>query len=260
MNNELRKKGFTLIELLVVIVIIATLVAVAIPSARAIRSSYESTGAEAMISSAFSSARAMAAKHQRYTGVRFQKAYVDPNDEPDPVKRLFPPQYMIFVAYDPNIRNGTQGNLGCRAVEGVKPVKLPDNIGVIEVVPNDSNYVDVELRNRTTFSILFSPTGKLIIHSLWVRNKDGFGNNTGTAANEDYSTDDIFNSINNVCNNGVGMFIQDPKADIELSEKEFIVYDKAKFKAVNINRRWTDYLSKLPVRYINQYTGTMIEK
>ena len=266
MNYELRKngfmlarnmgkmpmlrRGFTLVELLVVIVIIALLVAAAIPSARALKSSYESTGTESMISSAFSSARAIAAREHRYAGVRFQKAY----DATKP-NVIDWPQYMIFVVYDTEIGNGKPGNLGCRVVEGLKPIKLPDNMGVVESITNDADIdTEIELAAKTTFSILFSPTGKLIIHDLWIRNKD---NSSG-----DSSTDETFNSINNVTNNGIGMFFQDTiiATDIESSAKEFVIYDKTRLKAVDANRRWNDYLRNVPEVHINQYTGTMIEK
>jgi hypothetical protein len=225
-----------------VMMIIAAMVAVAIPSVHVLKSSYESTGTQSMISSAFASARAMAAQQHRYAGVRFQKMY-DPNDPTGSV--IDAPQYMVFIVYDTAIGPGQPGNLGCRAVEGVKPVKLPENLGVVDIVPNDPNYFGSGLVNNTSFSVLFSPTGKVIIHSLWVRNN-------GTE-------DEVFNNRTSV-QNGTAMFVRDETADIELSVGKFIIYDKKKLKAANPNFRWRDYLSTLPVVYINQYTGTMIEK
>ena len=189
MNDELRKNGFTLIELLVVIAIIALLVVIAIPSARAIKSSYESSGAEAMISSAFAAHRAIAAKQHRYAGVRFQKAWRADNDGP---------QYMIFIVQDTNATGLVNG---FRAVEGQKPMKLPDNLGVTDLTcssgvnpsawgcwtsPWSNAVISSEFRDATTFSIIFSPTGKLIIHDVHIRNRNGMTN--------DSSDDDIFNT------------------------------------------------------------------
>ena len=116
-----------------------------------------------------SSARAIAAKERRYAGVRFQEDY---NGD----------QYMIFIIYDASISNGWQGNLGFRAVEGSPPVKLPAGIKLCknEIAPGMD----------TTISVVFSPSGKLVIHNLWVRNRDN--------VSDDSSLDDIFNTPGNV--------------------------------------------------------------
>jgi prepilin-type N-terminal cleavage/methylation domain-containing protein len=286
MGNKPRKlDAFTLVELLVVMVIIALLVALAIPSARALRGSCESTGAQAMISSAFSSARAMAAKEHRYVGVRFQKAY--DSNVPDANNW---PQYMIFIISEEPPKLGIYKqslptvNLvnGYKAVEGLKPIKLPDNMGVMDLkvrtnwgnsatgdetktndIPIDiSNEIvnDNQLRDTTSFSILFSPTGKLIIHDVRIRNKDGKSYSDNT------SNDEIFNTRGNVtASNPIGRFIQDDYADMglgaEMSRSSFVIYDREKFKvAYKSGTPFNSYLKNLTVVHINQYTGTMIEK
>jgi hypothetical protein len=165
---------------------------------------------------------------------------------------------MIFIIHDAKIKPGEQGNLSCRAVEGIEPIKLPEAVGVMDLryedapIDWDDDIDDPnELTDTTTFSIIFSPSGKLIIHSLWVRNRDGTGG--------DSSEDDIFNTDTNVEQNGIGMFVQD--SDRELSRNSFIIYERDKFRAAfEDGRAWSDYLVNLASIYINPYTGTLIEQ
>ena len=125
----------------------------------------------------------------------------------------------------------------------------------MEVISGNSEIYDSEIIDKTAFSILFSPSGKLVIHDVRTRNRDG---QTGTG-----SEDDIFN-VESKVENGIGMFIQDDYPtmglDKEPSRNSFIIYEKNKFDSVNKNSRWDDYLKGLDVIYINPYTGTMIDK
>ncbi len=241
MKVKARQSGLTLMEMTVVIAVMALLAVFGLPAIRALVNSFESEGgAKAMISASLASGRAIAAKEHHYAGIRFQKAY-DPND-PD---LLNAPQYMVFIIHDfdrTNLANGF------RAVEGIKPIKLPDNVGVMEVVNGDGEIDDVpsgEFTDKTTFSVVFSPSGKLVIHEV--------------RAMKHSSKDDIFNTRTNV-ENGIGMFVQDKTDDIEPSRRSFIIYNKSEFNKVDENRRWSDYLKYLELIYINPYTGTMIKK
>jgi hypothetical protein len=198
---------------------------------------------------------------------------------------------------------------GFRAVEGIKPIKLPESVSVVDltIVPdrNEQNPVNPQLEIRTddpslsltdperdslideprefsdvtTFSIIFSPGGKLVIHGVRVRNRDGF---VDSANNTDISYDDVFNKKQQVYQKyngydrfavppGAGMFYQDdyygaawPGLSLgpEPSRNSFvIVYEKDKFEqALARGRAWSDYLAQVaPDRiYINSYTGTMI--
>jgi hypothetical protein len=246
--------------MIVVVSIIAVFAVLGVPAIRAFIRSIESEGgAKAMINAALSSGRAIAAKEQRYAGVRFQNKYqVDGKGC----------QYMIFIVYDPNLPHGSSGNLGCRAVEDTEPIKLPDSVGVMDlklgstnpdqIIDDDSKINDDwEVADTTTFSIIFSPSGKLVIHKLWVINRDG-----DTSGNS--SKDDIFNTEINIRDNKVGMFLQDdyPSAglDTEPSRNGFIIYDKKIFEKLDSGGRYTNYLKDLDVIYINPYTGTMINK
>jgi type II secretory pathway pseudopilin PulG len=278
MANRRKQNGISLPEMTVVIAIAALMVALIIPAINMLLNSFESqSGAKSIINSALASARAIAAKEQRYAGVRFQKLY-DPNN-PDILKD---PQYIIFII---NEEPSKMGNLtiGFRAVDGIQPIKLPDSIGVMDLLydPNDVSptgdgqiNTDAEmsstniLRDTATFSIIFSPSGKLIIHDVRTRNRDGF---TATS-NTQYSQDDIFNRISQITA-GIGMFLQDdyfaayagnPVTNLGLgpepSRNTFYIYETKKLNQTAYNRRWTDYLQRVsqqPV-FVNPYTGTIV--
>jgi prepilin-type N-terminal cleavage/methylation domain-containing protein len=287
MKTKRKQHGLTLTEMTVVIAVIALLVSLALPAVRALFSSFESdSAATSMISAALSSARAIAAKNQRYAGIRFQKAGLAQN-------MLESPQYMIFIIQDMDTLA-----YGFRAVPGLKPIKLPESIEVIDMTlvtgrnsinpPNSTevrlddptltdqqrdNLLDEEreFTDITTFSIIFSPSGKLVIQGIRVRNKDGYPD---TLANTSVSNDDVFNKKAQV-DNGTGQFYQDDyfgttgSAYIDLglgpekSRSNFVVVDKKKFiEAFKKRRAWSDYLAKLAVNatYINPYSGTIINK
>ena len=253
MKVKRKQSGFTLTEMTVVVVTIALLVSIGLPAVRALLKSFESeSGAKTMISSALASARAIAAKEQSYAGIRFQKAY-----DSNPMNAS---QYMVFIIHDDKILRSVRGNLGCRAVEGLNPIKLPDSVGVMDLKlgSQDDEKVNMDgeindpykLVDVTTFSILFSPSGKLLLH----RHKAQNGNNIN---------DSVFNTKSSILNK-IGMFLEDKDPDSiqpvdELSRSHFFIYDRAQFKqAYNRGRAWSDYLRKLEPIYINAYTGTMI--
>jgi len=286
MRTRSKQSGLTLPELAVVIATIALLVGFGLPAVRALLNSFETqSGTKTLISAALSSARAIAAKEHRYAGVRFQKV-------PDPKGPLKASQYMIFIIQDPSIMA-----YGFRAIDGVKPIKLPDNVSVMDLTvlvsrnlrnpvnPQQEIRIDDpllwplltdiqkdaqrnalidELREVTdvsTFSIIFSPGGKLVIHGVRVRNRQG--------QTDDTSNDDIFNTKNNV-DAGIGMFYQDDYfstgwTDLSLgpepSRNSFvIIYDMDKFEqAFGMGQAWSGCLKQTAERiYINSYTGTMI--
>ena len=105
MKASCKQNGFSLTEMVVVVAIIALLTALGLPAINSLRRSFESgSGAKSMISAALSSARAIAAKEQRYAGVRFELDFHDN-------------QYMIFIIHDPE---STGLSNGFRALEGQK--------------------------------------------------------------------------------------------------------------------------------------------
>jgi prepilin-type N-terminal cleavage/methylation domain-containing protein len=255
------KKGFSLTELLVVVAIISLLVGIGITAAKGLLASFESSrGVKNVISAALSSARAMALKEDQYVGIRFQQ-----NPAGD--------QYLIFIIHEPDW--GSPAN-GFRAIEGRKPMKLPADVGLMDlrlvdrvydalghilemndVAIDDDTLIDesVEIAETSTFSIVFSKSGKIITHQVWVRNKDGFtGTNNG-------SIDDVFNTMTNV-DGGMGMFYQDDYPDDgfgpEYSRNSFVIYSKREFKKINSAGRYTDYLQHLRKEYVNPYSGELV--
>ena len=197
METKLKQSGVTLTEMTVVVAMVALLVAFGMPAVRTLFDSLASSGgARAMISATLASARAMAAKEHEYVGVRFQNRYSKDGKGG---------QYMVFIVHDFD-KTGLAN--GFRAVEGVEPIKLPDALGVTEVIDHklgDSAIDDAnEVTDKTTFSIVFSSSGRLVIHRVRTRNRDGEVSGTD-------SEDDIFNTEGQVTSltDPVGMFIQD---------------------------------------------------
>ncbi len=272
MRTRSKKSGFSLTEMVVVVAILALLTGLGLPAIRSLQKSFETgSGVTATINAALSSARAVAAREQRYAGVRFQ---LDIQGN----------QYMIFIIHDPE---KTTSN-GFRALEGQKPIKLPDDFKVVDMLiqANETNSkplnsgtylqnVDVKdfnasitssyLRDTSCFSIIFSPAGKLVIHKVRVRNKDGI-----SKPDNGESNDEIFNSLASIQNRNIGMFIQDDYEGYgygeEVSANAFYIYDKNVFdslgKGMTVPQAGQEryiYLKSLKPVFINQYTGTIVK-
>ena len=271
-KNERQFRGVTLTELLVALAVIASLIALSMPARRLLQSSFETTGTKAMISAALATARAIAAKEQHYAGVRFQQ---DPNGN----------QYMVFILQDPNVMA-----YGFRAVGGLKPLKLPEAMGVMDLrirtetdpgktddepinrdidIEPEADSSEIKLSDTTTFSIVFSSSGRLVMHNVRIRNRDGYPD---TPTNNSESKDDIFNKRVKV-DEGAAMFYQDDYTgyydypDVgfinfglgaEPSRKSFVIYDRKHFEQLDKDSRWSNYLFRLQPIYINPYTGTII--
>ncbi|MBN1795858.1 MAG: hypothetical protein JW804_04230 [Sedimentisphaerales bacterium] len=275
MKNKLKNSGLSLMEEVMVVASVALILYIAMPSVKNWFNTMETpAGAKTLISSALASARAIAAQQQRYAGIRFQHAYYNDPQNPQPEKSpLKMPQYMIFIIYDNNPSPyGTGIENGFRAIEGVEPIKLPENIGAMDLYIHENSYKkidsdndlrdDLELNDATTFSIIFSPAGKVIVRDVQTRNRDG------ADYNDDFSEDDIFNIEQNV-KEGFAMFVQDEDrlayaSSLELmkepSRRAFIIYDRSIFSGLDENRRYSDYIEDLKPVYLNSYTGTMIDK
>ena len=280
MNGRAHKKtGLTLIEMTLVVATIALLVGFGLPAVRSLIQSFESeSGTRSMIGAALNSARTMAVKNQRYTGVRFQKKCTS-KIEADPLDRVVDaPQYMIFIMHEE--RGKMDGlSIGYRAVPGLEPTKLPDTIGVIDlsqITADDGIDEAVELNDATAFSIIFSPAGKLVSQPVRVRNRDGKGRPDNGAGAAETALDEVFNSVRNITQHGQGMFIQDDYSarnptghqspdygrGKETSRTRFVIYDRQRLRSGFEQKMvWSEYLSLLPKEaevYVSPYTGTLI--
>jgi Tfp pilus assembly protein FimT len=248
----------TLTELLVVIAIMAILLGISVPTAQRLMDSFESsTGVRHLINAALSNARAIAVRQQAYAGVRFQ---------PDKDGNT----YMIFIVQD---TQATGLANGFRAVEGRKVMKLPEDVGVIIY----HTFVDADLDTSTnagkavwndahTFSVIFSPQGKMTIHAVRVRNKDGYYDGYTQISN-----DTIFNIASEVTVNKA-MFCQDdyPYPSVaawphggfveETSVQEFILYSKKELQKVPVAQRWTLFFQQKQAKadFISPYTGELV--
>jgi prepilin-type N-terminal cleavage/methylation domain-containing protein len=277
MRRMVTKRGLTLIEMLVVITIIAALAGFGVPAVKSLLASFESEDSvRAMVQTALSSARAMAIEQQRYAGIRFQKASYGDGDG------LSNPQYMIFIIHSKD-KAGNLAN-GFRAVEGYKPIRVPDLFGVMDLtlVTRDADGTSVvkeepvrsdgavdrtdEVNDVTSFSVLFSPTGQLVTHEVRIRNRDG-----KSAKQTPPSQDDVFNTESQVLQKDAlarrGMFLQDdyPQRGLgpESSRRSFVIYRTRDFEqAFRAGRAYTGYLASLApkVLYLAPLNGAITRR
>jgi type II secretory pathway pseudopilin PulG len=273
--------GLTLVEMTLVIATIAIMAGLAVPAMRTLVRSFQSEGGViSMINASLNSARTMAVSRQRYVGVRFQKLCTS-TDPADPLKGLMDaPQYMIFIVHE-ETTNSFNLEDGFRAMEGQEPIKLPGSMGIMELnwITQDTEIDEpFELSDATTFSIVFSPAGKLVAHDVRVRNRDGVYRPDNTAGGLKVSMDDVFNSVENICRPvRQGMFLQDdysPRKNgsaatdslnyglgEELTCTSFVLYETPQLRVVYDRKTaWTDYLSRLSTGafYVSPYTGNLI--
>ena len=258
-----KKNGFTLVELLVAIGIVLIMAGVSLPLINSMRKTYNTTeNAETMIAAALRNARAIAMRERKYAGVRFQKAW-DNNNDPSTMS-----QYMIFIVKEGRI------NYEFHAVKGRAPIKLPDSITLTDMrlgstsTDDDPLRTDIDikfpeqLRDITTFSVVYSPSGQLSVIPVHTRNKDGESENQANAGN---TFDRIFSGSQRVIA-GDAMFPQDENIGLGIDQEDsrlmFYIYDRNLFKTINTESRWTDFFQNTENTtqlYINEYTGELMK-
>ena len=254
-RNSQTETAFTLIELLVVVAIVGMLAALTAPMAADMVQSYRRAAITNTIRAALRAGKARAATTQKYAGIRFQQS-------PDGT------QYAVIIDkanYDTNTYY---------AAENIKPVALPAGLGVISgelgTINNDPDrnaYLDSSrdvwsLDDATTFSIIFSPTGQLVVKNVRVQPRPSgdttFGNDTATFANPplallsfddghyDFDQEQWFDDSSVWCLS-------------ESSTTSLYIYDQGEMDQVDPGLRYTDYASSLEPILINMYTGQIIE-
>lgn len=246
---------------MIVIGVMAILMGVAIPAVKGIMKSLDSSaGARPLINAALSAARSIAVREQTYAGIRFQDDAAGDT-------------YITFIVHDPDAApDGTGLANGFRAVIGRSPMKLPDDTGVLESFDSGLSDTDKDnlirtaagLTDRSTFSVVFSPAGRLTVHPVQVRNKDGYYD-----GHQNQSNDTIFN-IKSRVDGGIAMFYQDdypnpyvagmPDMGLkeENSQREFILYSKKDLKLVPSTARYTRFFNDLRIEHISSYTGELV--
>jgi len=256
MKPTFRKNGLTLTELVVVIAVAAILLGISVPAAKKIMESFEySTGPRSLIDAALTSARVLAVAESTPAGVRFQQ---DVNGN----------FYMIFIIHNPAKTGLARGFM---AAAGRKPIRLPQNIGVLEgsfkkdadtaADKDDSLSTEAGLRNAQTFSVVFSEQGQLIRFPVRVRNRDGKTETDDSNGNA--SLDPLFNTKKNV-DGGIAMFYQDDYPEDGLSKEDsvhsFYIYEKNRLAEVPAAQRFSSYIANLQKEFINPYTGQLIRR
>ncbi|MCE5184724.1 MAG: prepilin-type N-terminal cleavage/methylation domain-containing protein [Planctomycetaceae bacterium] len=258
MSKNRRQSGLTLTELLVVVAVMAILMGIAVPAVKQVMNAFDSgTGVRQLINAALSSARAIAIREQTYAGVRFQQ---------DKEGRA----YMIFIVKD---EAATGLACGFRAMTGRKPMPLPEDTALIvhqNFTNDDLNTLtpagQAGWNNASVFSVIFSPQGRLVIHDVRVRNKDGMTETDSTAT---LSNDSIFNTKPKV-DAGIGLFYQDdyfpggwsPDLGLgkESSVQDFILYSRSDLQNVPVMKRWSEFFAQKQslAEYISPYTGELV--
>lgn len=251
MKPTFRKNGLTLTELIVVVAIAAILLGISVPAAKKIVESFEySTGPRSLIDAALTSARALAVAENTYAGVRFQQD-------------IHGDFYMIFIIHN---RAKTHLANGFMVAAGRKPIRLPQNIGVLEgsfkgagtpAAKDAFLSTEAGLRDAQTFSVVFSEHGQLIRFLVRVRNRDGKTETDNT------SLDPIFNTKKNV-ENKIAMFCQDDYPEEGLGQENSVyslyIYEKNRLAEVPAGQRFTGYIGNLQKEFINPYTGQLIRR
>lgn len=271
MRPAWRRAGFSLTEMLVVVSIMVILMGIAIPTAIEIQKSFESSdGVIHVIEAALGTARAMALRDSTYVGIRFQE---DRQGNP----------YMVLIRYKADNAGVADEFI---AVPNRKPIRLPGNTmlidtmkrtnttdahdptdePIVKTLPNGSVNLNLsdesintepEMRDVTTFVVLFDRQGRLISRNVHVRNSDGYDETNDT------SLDKVFNTQANV-ESDYALLYQDDYPAMGLGEEPsrntFYLVSRNEFAKVNRLDRYEDYLRYQTPLYVNTYSGEIINK
>ena len=264
MNKQPR--ALTLPEVLTALTIVVVVGAVVLPVSRALNEALRgAANTQAIVSTVLQNARAIAIRDGKYAGVRFQT---------DNTGR----QYGIYIDH---VEQGISGSSDSftvyyKAVEGRKPIPLPEGMALTDMVVGSFNspiYNDRTFRNleetdilneaamtdTTSFSVIFDSKGRLAKVVCRMRNRQGkYLPNDGGSGGD--SNDKIFNSEVNV-DLGLAQFVQDDYGNLglgaELSRVQLKIFDKNKYNQIETAGEKFNYLDGLDWLNVNQYTGKL---
>lgn len=258
MTPRQKQSGFTLVEMLVVISIITLLVALAVPAVSTIQKSHREIAGRNLIRSQLWLAQAHAASVQKYSGLRFQF---------DREGALNGRQYLV------QIEKAGPGSYyhEYNAVADTRPVGLPQSTCVISLNANydaaldDNNSSWEGLNGATTFSIIFSPTGQMVIKDVtiyWLGLDDRiFGSEIAVNSSLIPGNPPPPLLFHDQHWTGAGAVDNGPLwCEDEPSATGFYLAETGVLQGVDPDRRFTDYVGGLKPELINTYTGQLIEE
>ena len=265
-----------------IVVLLATLVMPAFT--KMLQSNREST-AKVMVRTLLARAQAHAVAHQKYAGVRFQF-----DSEGWEIGR----QYMVLIE-----KADVSGNEYV-AVADEKTVALPEGIGVLSadvIDRNDFNYSDLNLddsdltanegdgeifslNGAVTLSIVFSPTGQLVIKDVVTMPRQPYFDVDGNYVFDSTinHADRVFLDSSNVdrallfCDGYIWLNFEDSTSGFNgtydpqpwLAAKEsatgVYLFDVEAMAEVEPDFRYSQYVQDLEPLLVNRYTGGLIEE
>ena len=247
MREHGRHFGFTLVEMLVVMALMAAVLALVLPAYSLIIEGAKQSQMDNAIKAALGAARTHAIKTQKYAGVRFQF-------DRDGWRKGR--QYAVLIEKGTDLSNTYQ----FVAVPNIRPLTMPKGMGVI--VESGVNFdTDDEILDGTTFSILFSPRGKLSVLTVQMYRRDDndtiFGNQAAVQSNPEPGEPPA--PLLYYDNNSWDQTDSVSWAEYEPSMLGLYVFDVATIGGMKPGERYDRYVSKLAPVLINRYTGSIIE-
>lgn len=258
MKRNFHNYAFTIVEMLLVISIVVMMLLVVTPAVPGMIRSHKMASAINQVRSALSLAQAYAAQHQKYAGIRFQQT----NDGR---------QYLVMI-----VKDGYRASRYV-AIPNAKPSPLSSGIGLISAevdnpqsggtrdnyLDNNAGVGDLEcIEGARTFSIVFSPTGQLVVKYVEVQPERGhkiFGTQLATTRD---TTDGFYRLLSHDYDQDTSA----PWCAGELSTTGLYIYEQNEMDEVDPSLRYSEYIGQhgasdsVEQILINIYTGGIIDR